>query len=91
MREINTALTKTKDPDDRKALELRRTVADNEGDKLPDELNKVESLQNKYDDMLRELPQSAPSAATSASSTKKNHHQRATRTIQTSKMSLIHS
>ena len=62
---------KPKDDDDRRALEVRRTVAGKEEDKLLDKLNKIESLQNKYDDRLRELTESAPSAATSASSTKK--------------------
>jgi predicted nucleic acid-binding Zn-ribbon protein len=71
IKEIDNDLKKPKDDDDKKALELRKTVADKEKDKLLDKLNKIEDLQNKYDDRLRELTKSAPSAATSASSTKK--------------------
>jgi ribosomal protein L16 Arg81 hydroxylase len=71
LKEIDTTLTKTKDPDDKKALEIRKSVADKVKEKLLDKLNKIEDLQNKYDDRLRELTKSAPSAATSATSTKK--------------------
>jgi DNA repair exonuclease SbcCD ATPase subunit len=71
IKKIDNDLKKPKDDDDKKALELRKTVADKEKDKLLDKLNKTEDLQNKYDDRLRELTKSAPSAATSASSTKK--------------------
>ena len=55
-----------KDDDDKKALELRKTVADKEKGELLDKLNKTEDLQNKYDDRLRELTHSASSIASTS-------------------------
>ena len=50
IKEIANELKKPKGDDDKKALEVRKTVATNEKDKLQDKLNKIEDLQNKYED-----------------------------------------
>ena len=59
-------MTITKDVDERKALEVRQTVADKEEETLLDKLNNIESLQNKYDYRQRQLKNYAPSVATSS-------------------------
>ena len=50
---IGNDLKKPKDDDDKKALELRKTVAAKEKGELLDKMNETEDLQNKYDDRLR--------------------------------------
>jgi hypothetical protein len=66
IKDIDKELKKPKDEDEKKSLEVRKSVADKEKDKILDQLNKIERLQNKYDDRLRELTKSAPSASSSS-------------------------
>ena len=53
--EINANLAKAKGEDDRKALEVRKSVADGEEAKLFEKLRKIEDEQNKYNNRLTEL------------------------------------
>ena len=52
---INSELETVRDKDQRKALEVRKGVADVEEAKLLDKLNEKEKEQNKYDEMLTDL------------------------------------
>ena len=72
IKKIDTDVKKPKDDDDKKALELRKAVADKEKGELLDKLNKTEELQNQYDDKLRELTKSAPSVASTSDITAKD-------------------
>ena len=53
--EINANLAKAKGEDDKKALEVRKSVADGEEAKLLDKLRNIEQEQNKYDNRLTDL------------------------------------
>ena len=53
--EIKDKLAKAKSQDDKKALEVRKSVADGEEAKLLDKLKKIEKYQNKYDNRLTGL------------------------------------
>ena len=53
--EINTNLANAKGDDDKKALEVRKSVADGEEAKLLDKLRKIEQERNKYDNRLTDL------------------------------------
>ena len=52
---INSDLGTAGDEDQRKTLEVRKSVADGEESKLLDKLRKVEEEQNKYDNRLTDL------------------------------------
>ena len=53
--EINAKLANAKGEDNKKALEVRKSVADGEEAKLLDKLRKIEQEQNKYDNRLTDL------------------------------------